>query len=145
MYINLDIDRAPVNMTVLLGRHATFRCSSVSIDPDSSTILWLLNETLIHQLPQEYDASSVSSQRTDAISGANSTLTVLGSEQTNGTQYRCGILDLATTTIANYSALVTLTVQGACIIHIIMVQNISTLCVPVFVHAYVPVIGPLHV
>ena len=111
-----NIDRAPVNMTVLLGRHATFRCSSVSIDPGSSTILWLMNQTLIHQLPQGYDASSVSSQCTDAISGVNSSLTVLGNEQTDGTQYRCGILDLATTTIVNYSALVTLTVQGACIL-----------------------------
>ena len=72
-----------------------------------------MNETLIHQLPPEYDASSVSSQRTDEVDGENSTLTVLGSEQTNGTQYRCGVLDIAMTTIADYSAAVTLTVQGA--------------------------------
>ena len=73
-----------------------------------------MNETLIHQLPPEYDASSVSLQRTDEVDGENSTLTVLGSEQTNGTQYRCGVLDLATTpvTVVDYSAAVTLTVQG---------------------------------
>ena len=114
IHYNLDIDQAPMNTTVLLGRYVNFRCSSVSVDPGSSTILWFMNETLIHQLPQEYDALSASSQRTDAINGENSTLTVLGSEQTNGTQYRCSVLDLATTTIVNYSALVTLIVQGVC-------------------------------
>ena len=71
-----------------------------------------MNETLIHQLPPEYNASSVSSQRTDEVLGQNSTLTVLGSEQTNGTQYRCGVLDLDTTRVVDYSAAVTLTVQG---------------------------------
>ena len=101
-------------MTVLLGRYAAFHCSSVESVDGSSTILWFMNETLVHQLPQEYDASSVSSQRTDGIEGANSTLTVLGSELTNGTQYRCGVLDQATTTIVDYSAPVTLTVQGVC-------------------------------
>ena len=114
----IDIDQAPMNTTVFWGRYATFRCSSVSINPGSSTILWFMNETLIHQLPHEYDASSVSSQRTDAINGENSTFTVLGSEQSNGTHYRCGVLDLVTTTIVNYSALVTLTVQGVCTIHV---------------------------
>lgn len=112
-----------MNTTVLLGRYAKFRCSSVSVDPGSSTILWFMNETLIHQLPQEYDALSASSQRTDAINGENSTLTVLGSEQTNGTQYRCSVLDLATTTIVNYSALVTLIVQGVCTIHIHVIST----------------------
>lgn len=94
---------------MLLGRYAAFHCSSVSI---GGTILWLMNQTLIHQLPQEYDASSLSSQRTDGINGKNSTLTVLGSEQTNGTQYRCGVLEQATTVIVDYSALATLAVQG---------------------------------
>ena len=112
---NTDVDQQPKNVTVLLGRQAAFHCSSVDLRAPvngSSTILWFRNQTLIHQLPQEYNASSVTSQRTDGVRGENSTLTVLGSVQTNGTQYRCGILDLATTTIAEYSALITLTVQG---------------------------------
>ena len=117
-YLSIVVDQPPKNMTVLLGRYAAFHCSSVDLKPSvdgSSTILWFMNETLIHRLPQEYDASSVSSQRTDGVNGEKSTLTVLGSEQTNGTQYRCGVLDQATTTIINYSAPVTLTVQGVCI------------------------------
>ena len=120
-YINqlsIDVDQPPKNMTILLGRYAAFHCSSVDLRPSvdgSSTILWLtVNEILIHRLPQEYDASSVSSQRTDGVNGEKSTLSVLGSELTNGTQYRCGVLDQATTTIVNYSAPVTLTVQGMC-------------------------------
>ena len=113
----IDVDQPPKNMTVLLGRYASYHCSSVDLRPSvdgSSTILWLMNETLIHRLPQEYDALSVSSQRTDGVNGEKSTLTVLGSELTNGTQYRCGVLDQETTTIVNFSAPVTLTVQGVC-------------------------------
>lgn len=119
-YINqlsIDVDQPPKNMTVFLGRYGAFHCSSVDLRPSvdgSSTIIWFMNETLIHRLPQEYNASSVSSQRTDGVNGENSTLTVLGSELTNGTQYRCSVLDQATTTIVNYSAPVTLIVQGVC-------------------------------
>lgn len=81
-----------------------------------------MNETPIHELPSEYNALilAVSTQRIDGVNGANSTLTVLGSELTNGTQYKCGVLDLVTTfSIVNYSALVTLKVQGGCKLDIV--------------------------
>ena len=84
-----------------------------------------MNETLIHLLPQEYDASSLSSQRTDGINGENSTLTVLGSEQTNGTQYRCGVLEQATTIIVEYSTVATLAVQGIYDIVYIMRRHVN--------------------
>ena len=113
---NTDVDQQPKNVTVLLGRQAAFHCSSVDLRADgSSTILWFRNQTLIHQLPPEYNASSVTSPRTDVARGENSTLTVLGSEQTNGTRYRCGILDVGATIIVEYSALITLRVQGMAI------------------------------
>ena len=76
-----------------------------------------MNETLISELPTEYNALilAVGIQRTDGVTGENSTLTVLGNELTSGTQYKCGVLDLATTlSIVNYSALVTLKVIGGC-------------------------------
>ena len=113
--IYTDVDQQPKNVTVLLGRQAAFHCSSVDLRAPidgSSTILWFRNQTLIHQLPPEYNASSVTSPRTDVTRGENSTLTVLGSEQTNGTRYRCGILDVGATSIVEYSALITLSVQG---------------------------------
>ena len=71
-----------------------------------------MNETLIHQLPKGYNATSVVIQRSDGNEGGNSTLTVLGTEVTNGTQYRCGLLDLQTTSIVNFSDPVLLKVQG---------------------------------
>ena len=100
-----------------LGINATFHCSSAaSGDGTSGTILWFMNETLIHDLPSDYSAliSAVSTQRTDGINGVNSTLTVLGSELTDGTQYKCGILDLATFSIVNSSTFVSLTVRSRC-------------------------------
>ena len=102
-----------------LGINATFHCSyrsSASGDGISGTILWFMNETLIHDLPSEYSAliSAVSTQRTDGVNGVDSTLTVLGSELTDGTRYKCGILDFATVSIVNSSAFVSLTVQSRC-------------------------------
>ena len=71
-----------------------------------------MNETLIHLLPKEYNASSVSRRRSDGDIGGNSTLTVLASEVTNETQYVCGVLDTRTILVVNYSAPVVLYVQG---------------------------------
>ena len=77
-----------------------------------------MNETLIHELPNQYNTLvlAVSTQRKDGINGATSVLTVLGSELTNGTQYKCGVLNLTTISIVNYSTLVTLKVQGIILI-----------------------------
>jgi hypothetical protein len=105
-----------VNAIVNLGINATFHCSSASSGGGgtSGTILWFMDETLIHELPDEYSAliSAVSTQRTDGVNGVNSTLTVLGSELTNGTRFKCGVLDYATISIVNSSSLVSLTVQS---------------------------------
>ena len=73
-----------------------------------------MNETLIHLLPKEYNATSAGIQRSEGNEGKNSILTVLGTEVTNGTQYRCGLLDLQTNSIliVNFSDPVLLKVQG---------------------------------
>lgn len=71
-----------------------------------------MNKTTIHLLPNSYGASSFSMQRSDGKDGENSTLRVLGTEVTNGTQYKCGLLDLQSNSIVNYSAPVSLDVQG---------------------------------
>ena len=67
-----------------------------------------------------YNASSISKQRMDGVSGVNSTLSVMASELTNGTQYTCGVLDLSTNNIVEYSSPATLLVQGEFLLVIIM-------------------------
>ena len=127
-----------------LGINATFHCSyrsTASGDVTSGTILWFMNETLIHDLPSEYSAliSAVSTQRTDGVNGVNSTLTVLGSELTDGTRYKCGILDFATVSIVNSSAFVSLTVQSRCRYKSILLPcMINNLCqiILTFLHSY---------
>ena len=105
--IIIDVDHSPMSTTAFLGTYAKFHCSSIG-----GSVFWFMNETLIHQLPKEYNASSVSRHRSDGNIGGNSTLNVLASEVTNETQYVCGVLDTRTYLVVNYSAPVVLNVQG---------------------------------
>ena len=103
-----DVEQSPENVTTFLGRIAKFHCLSHG----ESYVFWFANGIDILYLPDDHNTSSVSVHRKDGERGENSTLSVLASQLNNGTFYMCGILDLSTNQIVNYSSAAILLVQG---------------------------------
>ena len=109
-----------MNVSVFTGDIAKFHC----VSHGSSYIFWfsITNGSNILITQSGYDTSSVSgTQRMDGIHGENSTLFVMASELTNGTQYTCGVLDLSTNSIVEYSPPATLLVQGEFLVYFLYV------------------------
>ena len=103
------IDEPPMNQTIFLGYKAKFHC----ISQGSGLIYWFNGDKIgIHRLPNDHNVSFKSVSRSDGVSGDNSTLCVIATEMTNGTLFRCGILDIFSNLIVNYSASAKLMVQG---------------------------------
>ena len=109
MLITDIIDESPMKLVTFLGFKAKFHC----ISQGSGLILWFNGDKIgIHHLPSDQNISFKSVSRSDGVDGDNSTLCVVATEVTNGTLYRCGILDIFSNLIVNYSASAKLMVQG---------------------------------
>ena len=98
-----------MDLITFLGYKAKFYCSSQG----PGLIYWFNGDKIgIHHLPSDYNISFKSTSRSDGVDGDNSTLCVIATEVTNGTLYRCGILDIFSNVIVNYSVSAKLMVQG---------------------------------
>ena len=78
-------------------------------------MFWFNGDNIdIHLLSKlnDHNVSFESVARSDGIDGNNSTLCIVATEITNNTFYKCGVLDITTNLIINFSAPVKLTVQG---------------------------------
>lgn len=103
------IDESPMDLITFLGYKANFHC----VSQGSGLVYWLNGDKVgIHRWPGDHNVSYKSVSRSDGVDGDNSTLCVIATEVTNGTLYRCGILDIFSNLIVNYSASARLTVQG---------------------------------
>ena len=97
-----------MDVTTFSGYIAKFYC----VSHGDGYIFWFANGSDIFLLPDYRNISSSSTQRTDGESGENSTLYAMASELNNGTTFTCGVLDLFTNSIVNYSSPATLLIQG---------------------------------